>query len=105
MAVSNERACGAWQRRAQRSRSQEIGHFKDVDARGSEAIYDTDGNLAGRATSGGYGWRLGKSLALAHVRPDIGVGAALAVSGDGVETTARVVASPVYDPAKSRTHE
>ena len=40
----------------------------DADARGSEAIYLGD-ELVGRATSGGYGWRVGKSLALAMVRP------------------------------------
>src|SRR4028118_2123680 len=27
--------------------------------------------LVGRCTSGGFGWRLGKSLALAMVRPDL----------------------------------
>jgi dimethylglycine dehydrogenase len=27
--------------------------------------------MVGRATSGGYGWRSGKSLALAMVRPDL----------------------------------
>ena len=30
-----------------------------------------DGTVIGRATSGGYGFRLGKSLALAMVRPDL----------------------------------
>ena len=40
-----------------------------TDARGSEAIYDADGALVGRATHGTYGWRTGKSLALAMVRP------------------------------------
>lgn len=40
----------------------------DADARGSEAIFDGD-QLIGRATSGGYGWRIGKSLALAMVPP------------------------------------
>ena len=28
--------------------------------------------MVGRCTSGGYGWRVGKSLALGMVRPDLG---------------------------------
>ncbi len=49
----------------------EIHGITDVDARGSEAIYQ-DGTLVGRATSGGYGWRVEKSLALAMVKPEFG---------------------------------
>jgi dimethylglycine dehydrogenase len=41
----------------------------DVDTRGSEAIYNEAGELIGRATNGAYGWRIGKSLALAMVKP------------------------------------
>ena len=40
------------------------------DARGSEPVHKA-GKLVGRATNGGYGWRCGKSLALAMVRPDV----------------------------------
>ena len=47
----------------------EVHDITDADARGSEAIYQ-NGKLVGRATHGGYGWRLGKSLALAMVHPD-----------------------------------
>ncbi len=47
----------------------EVHGVTDADARGSEAI-QRDGELIGRATSGGYGWRTGKSLALAMVSPD-----------------------------------
>ena len=31
-----------------------------------------EGEIVGRGTSGGYGWRVNKSLALAMVRPDLG---------------------------------
>ena len=41
----------------------------DSDVRGSEPIY-AKGQLIGRATNGGYGWRVGKSLALAMVKPN-----------------------------------
>jgi len=44
----------------------------DADARGSEAIYK-DGELVGRTTSGGYGWRIQKSLALGMVKTGLEV--------------------------------
>src|SRR5690606_7735730 len=47
----------------------EVHDVTDADARGSEAIHK-DGKLVGRATHGGYGWRVGKSLALAMVKPE-----------------------------------
>ncbi|MBX8803515.1 dimethylglycine dehydrogenase, partial [Ochrobactrum sp. MR28] len=47
----------------------EIHGVEDADARGSEAIYK-DGKLVGRATNGGFAWRLNKSIALAMVKPE-----------------------------------
>lgn len=41
----------------------------DSDTRGSEPIY-SEGKLVGRATNGGFGWRVNKSLALGMVRPE-----------------------------------
>ena len=41
----------------------EVHGVTDADARGSEPIWKGD-ELVGRATNGGYGWRVGKSLAL-----------------------------------------
>jgi len=41
----------------------------DSDTRGSEPIY-SKGKLVGRATNGGFGWRVNKSLALGMVRPE-----------------------------------
>jgi dimethylglycine dehydrogenase len=41
----------------------------DADARGSEPVMK-NGAMIGRTTSGGYGWRVGKSLALAMVKPE-----------------------------------
>ncbi|MEM8749577.1 MAG: FAD-dependent oxidoreductase [Pseudomonadota bacterium] len=46
----------------------EVHDVTDCDARGSEAIY-RDGQLVGRATHGGFGYRIGKSIALAMVKP------------------------------------
>jgi aminomethyltransferase len=63
-----------------------------------------DGQDVGVINSPCYSHRMGKSLALAHVQPGLSVGTTLTVSGDGLETTARITASPVYDPGKLRTH-
>ena len=71
----------------------------DVDARGSEAIYDETGELVGRATSGGYGWRVGKSLALAMVKPgqsEVGTRLKIKILGDLYDAT--VVPESPYDP-------
>ena len=46
----------------------EVHGIKDADARGSEPIRK-NGELVGRATSGGFGWRVNKSLALAMIKP------------------------------------
>lgn len=63
-----------------------------------------NGESVGVVNSPCYSHRLGKSLALAHVRPGVGAGTSLTVSGDGIDTTATIVESPIYDPRKSRTH-
>ncbi len=47
----------------------EVQGVSDADARGSEPV-TKDGAMVGRTTSGGYGWRTGKSLALAMVKPE-----------------------------------
>ncbi len=60
----------AWRERgfANRFVTMEVHGVTDADARGSEPS-GKNGELVGRATSGGYGWRVGKSLALGMVRP------------------------------------
>lgn len=63
-----------------------------------------NGETVGVINSPCYSHRLGKSLALAHVQAGLSVGATLNVTGEGLETTATIVASPIYDPEKSRTH-
>ena len=69
-----------------------------MDARGSEAIY-SDGELVGRATNGGYGWRVGKSLALAMVKPEYateGTELEIKILGDKFRTT--VIPESPFDP-------
>lgn len=76
----------------------EIGGVRDADARGNEAIYRA-GELVGRATHGGYGWRVGKSLALAMVRPEHAAeGTELEIRILGDLHPARVIGESPFDP-------
>ncbi|WP_046865644.1 GcvT family protein [Microvirga massiliensis] len=94
----------AWQQRgfANRFVTLEVHDVADADARGSEPILK-NGDLVGRCTSGGFGWRLGKSLALGMVRPDLGeVGSELDISILGKTHRAIVVPESPFDPDNLR---
>jgi dimethylglycine dehydrogenase len=68
------------------------------DTRGSEPIYKK-GKLIGRATNGGFGFRVNKSLALAMVRPEhaaLGTELEIKILGRKFKTT--VIAESPYDP-------
>ncbi|MGI9311366.1 MAG: GcvT family protein [bacterium] len=70
----------------------------DAEARGSEAITH-NGELVGRATSGGYGFRIQQSLALGLVRPELAqVGTELEIEILGKAHPATVIAESPYDP-------
>jgi len=72
------------------------------DARGSEPIHKA-GKLVGRATNGGYGWRVGKSLALAMVRPEFAaVGAELEITILGEKHGCLVVPESPWDGENAR---
>jgi dimethylglycine dehydrogenase len=90
----------AWQARgfANALVTMEVHGVTDADARGSEAIYLGD-EIVGRATSGGYGWRVGKSLALAMVRPDLAVaGTELEIAILGTRYRATIIEDSPFDP-------
>ncbi len=76
----------------------EVEGVADADARGSEPV--TRGGVSvGRTTSGGYGWRTGKSLALAMVKPDCAApGSELEIRVLGEPHRAIVVADSPFDP-------
>ncbi|WP_306117797.1 MULTISPECIES: FAD-dependent oxidoreductase [unclassified Roseitalea] len=77
----------------------EVHDVDRYDPRGSEAITDGQGALIGRATSGAYGWRVGKSLALAMVRPEFaGQGTELRIKLLGQPHRATVIAESPFDP-------
>ncbi len=89
----------AWQNKgfANSLVTMEVHGVTDADARGSEAIYQGD-EVVGRATSGGYGWRVGKSLALAMVRPDLATaGTELEIAILGKRHKATIIADSPFD--------
>jgi dimethylglycine dehydrogenase len=76
----------------------EVHGVTDADARGSEAIYK-DGELVGRTTSGGYGWRVQKSLALGMVKTGLeAIGTELEIEILGEMYKATVVEESPFDP-------
>ncbi|MDX8440423.1 GcvT family protein [Mesorhizobium australafricanum] len=69
----------------------------DADASGFEPVWH-EGRRVGFVTSGGYGYTLGKSVALALVDDDFaGEGTELSIHIVGVERPARVIAASPYD--------
>jgi dimethylglycine dehydrogenase len=73
-----------------------------ADATGFEPVWQ-NGAKVGFTTSGGYGHRVGQSLALAQVRADLAEpGAKLTVHVVGRERGAEVIALSPYDPKGER---
>jgi dimethylglycine dehydrogenase len=80
----------------------EVHGVSDADARGSEPIF-YKGQLVGRTTSGGFGWRVGKSLALGMIRPDLGEsGTDVTISILGARHKATIIAESPFDPDNAR---
>jgi dimethylglycine dehydrogenase len=87
---------------ANRFATLELHDVTDTDARGSEPIRHK-GELIGRCTSGGYGFRVGKSLALGMLRPDLAeIGTELDVTILGKPHRATVIAESPFDPQNER---
>ena len=80
----------------------EVHGVTDADARGSEAVYQ-DGTLVGRTTSGGYGWRTSKSLAIAMVPPALALlDAKFEIAILGTRYAATIIEDSPFDPANDR---
>ena len=76
----------------------EVGDITDADALGNEPLYK-GGEIIGRATAGGFGWRVGKSLALGFVRPDLAApGTEVEIEILGNRKPATIIAESPYDP-------
>jgi dimethylglycine dehydrogenase len=94
----------AWQQRGFKNRlvTMEVGEIGDADPRGNEPIY-RGGTLVGRCTSGAYGWRLGKSVALGMVPPDMSEdGNEFEVEILGKRHPAIVIPESAFDPDNDR---
>jgi dimethylglycine dehydrogenase len=74
----------------------------DADAAAVSIVYQGD-KVVGLVTSGGYGYRLRQSIALAYVRTDLSVpGTELEVEILGERRRAVVAREPLYDPENAR---
>lgn len=74
----------------------------DADAIGNNPIY-SGGEVIGRATGGGYGWRMQESLALAMVQPDLSeVGTKLEIDILGKRFKCTVVEDSPHDPSNEK---
>jgi len=75
---------------------------EDADPWGYNGIY-TEGRRIGMTSSGGYGHRVGKSIALGYVPPEFASpGTRLDVEILGKMHPAEVVAMPLYDPRNEK---
>ena len=88
-----------WQKRGAKNAfvTLQVDDITDADARGSEGLYK-GGELVGRATSGGYGFRVEKSLALGLVKPELAtIGTTLEIEILGKRHDATVIEESPYD--------
>ena len=80
----------------------EVHDVEDADPLGSNCIFK-DGKMVGRATSGNYGFRLEKSLAIAMVPPELSqAGTKLEIDVLGKHLPATVIGESPYDPKNER---
>jgi dimethylglycine dehydrogenase len=101
---TGKQALVAWQEKGFENAfaTMEVHDVDDADALGNNPILK-DGKPVGRATSGGYGWRLGKSLVLAIVQPDLAdVGTELEIEILGKRYKTTVIEESPYDPTNEK---
>ena len=76
----------------------EVHNVADADVLGNNPIYE-NGSVVGRATGGDYGFRLGKSIALGMVKPELAnVGQKLKIEILGKKHEATILEESPYDP-------
>jgi 4-methylaminobutanoate oxidase (formaldehyde-forming) len=68
---------------------------------GNEPVF-ADGEVVSRVTSGGIGYAVGASIALAYLPADLDAGAGLAVEVFGERVPATVTEHPLWDPKGER---
>jgi dimethylglycine dehydrogenase len=77
----------------------EVHGVSDADPLGNEPLFDAQGRIIGRATSGYYGHNLKKSLAIGYVQAEFApLGTPLAIEILGERKPATVLRESPYDP-------
>ena len=80
----------------------EVHDVTDADALGNNPVFK-DGELVGRATGGNYGFRVGKSLALAMVCPKLATqNTLLEMEILGARRAVSVIGDSPWDPNNER---
>ena len=75
---------------------------KDADAHGNEPVYFNNERV-GLTTSGGYGFRVKKSLAFAYVKPETAkLGNEFIIEIQGNKIKASIIEEPAFDPENLR---
>ncbi len=83
----------------------EVADVDNADALGNNAL-TKDGTVIGRATGGGFGFRINKSLALGMVKPEYAaVGTTLEIEILRKSYPARVVPDSPFDPKNERLRD
>ncbi len=74
----------------------------NADARGNEPVYHNN-KIVGVVTSGGYGFRINKSLAFAYIQAGLAKdGTELLVEIQGQKRKAKILNKPAYDPQNKK---
>ena len=100
-------ALAEWQARGEDNQlvTLEVHDVDDADALGNNAL-TIDGKIVGRATSGGYGFRVGKSLALAMLKTEhAALGTKLMIDILGRLFHATVIEETAFDPSNERLRD
>ncbi|MCH7637203.1 MAG: aminomethyl transferase family protein, partial [Proteobacteria bacterium] len=82
-----------------------VSDVDDADALGNNALLK-DGEIIGRATGGGFGFRVDQSLALGMLRPDLAdTGTELEIEILGKNYPATVIPDSPFDPTNERLRD
>ncbi|MEX0583294.1 MAG: aminomethyltransferase family protein, partial [Sneathiella sp.] len=81
----------------------EVDGITDADPLGNEPLYDTSGNIVGRATAGAYGHWVEKSLAQGYIKAGMeAVGTRLEIEILGERYPATIIEESIFDPENER---
>jgi dimethylglycine dehydrogenase len=97
----------AWQKRGLQNMlvTLEVADVDDADALGNNALM-MNGEVIGRATGGGFGFRIDKSLALGMVKPELAVaGTELDIDILGKTYSTTVIPESPFDPKNERLRD